>query len=394
MDKVAVVGLGKAGLPLAAVIADSGLKVVGIDLDKRKIDMINSGENPIPEEVGLDELIEKHGGKNIIATNNYDNARDCRAYIVIVPLLIDKYKRPDYHPLKSAFLSIGAILKKGDIVVLETTVPPGTTEGIVRSWLEEKSGLKLGEFYLAHSPERIMTGYSISRLRNFPKVIGGVDEESGKRAYELYRKFIPNIRLVSNSRTAEFIKVIEGCYRDVNIALANELFKIAEEIGVDFYEAREYANHEYCHIHLPSTGVGGHCIGVYPWFLINEMEAKGRYDYVRMLRCARVVNDEMVNYWVDKVILEALNVNKPLKDVKICVKGITFREGVKELYHSRNLELVRRLMEKGLNVFAYDELLSKEEIEDLGLKYIRPEDADVVFDSFNLIIKIREGMSS
>jgi UDP-N-acetyl-D-mannosaminuronic acid dehydrogenase len=256
----------------------------------------------------------------------------------------------------------------------------------VRRWLEEESGLKLGEFYLAYSPERIMTGYSISRLKEFPKVIGGVDKESGVKAFEVYRKFIPNLHLVSSARVAEFIKLMEGCYRDVNIALANELFKIANELGVDFYEAREYANHEYCHIHLPSTGVGGHCIPVYPWFLIKEMERRGKFSFAKLLRTARELNDEMINYWAEKIVLECMKINKPLNNVKICIKGITFRKGVKDLYHSRNFALVKLLIEKGLNVFVYDEMFSKEEIEKLGLRWIEPNEADVVFDAFELKI--------
>jgi len=382
--RVAVIGLGKAGLPLAAVIADSGIEVIGVDLDEEKCGMINSGKNPIPEETGLDELIRKHGGRKLKATPDYEGAADCDAYIVIVPLLLDDLKNPDFRILESAFRGVGRILKKGDIVVLETTVPPGTTETLVREWLEEGSGLKLGEFYLAYSPERIMTGYSISRLREFPKVIGGVDEESGRRAYKLYSKFIPNLHLVSNARTAEFIKVIEGCYRDVNIALANELFKIAEELGVDFYEAREKANHEYCHIHLPSTGVGGHCIPVYPWFLIREMERREKYDHARLLRVSRELNDEMINYWAERVVLECMKVNKPLSEVKICIKGITFRKGVKEIYHSRNLALAKLLAEKGLDVGVYDEMFTPEEVKELGLEWREPEEADVVFDCFEL----------
>ena len=382
--KVAVVGLGKAGLPLAAVIADSGFEVIGIDLDEKKCKMVNSGENPIPEEPGLDELIKKYGGKRLRATTDYKYAEDCKAYIVIVPLYLDDNNNPDFGALESAFRNVGKLLKNGDIVVLETTVPPFTTEKIVRGWLEEESGLKLGEFYLAYSPERIMTGYSISRLREFPKIIGGVDEESGKKAYELYKKFIPNLHLISNARSAEFIKIIEGCYRDVNVALANELFKIAEEIRVDFFEAREKANHEYCHIHLPSTGVGGHCIPVYPWFLIKEMEKKEKFSYAKLLRTARETNDEMVNYWAERIVLECLKVNKPLSEVKICIKGITFRKGVKELYRSRNLALAKLLAEKGLDVGVWDELFTPEEVEELGLKWREPKEADVVFDCFEL----------
>jgi len=275
-------------------------------------------------------------------------------------------------------------------VVLETTVPPLTTENLVRNWLEEESGLKLGEFYLAYSPERIMTGYSISRLREFPKIIGGVNKESGEIAYKLYKKFIPNLHLVPDARTAEFIKIIEGCYRDVNVALANELFKIAEEISVDFYEARNYANHEYCHIHLPSTGVGGHCIPVYPWFLIKEMECRGKYGNARLLRTAREINDEMVYYWAEKIVLECMKIEKPLADIKICVTGLTFREGVKELYHSRGLALVKYLSEKGLSAGAYDEMLSDEELKELGVLPMKPDEADIVFDSFELNVGLTD----
>jgi len=382
--KVSVIGLGRAGLPLAAVVADSGFEVVGVDLDERKCEMINRGINPIPEEAGLDELIKKHAGKNLIATPRYEDAADCNVFVVIVPLVVDENYNPDFRILEDAFRNVGGILKRGDLVALETTVPPMTTEIMAKGWLEEESGLKLGDFYLAYSPERIMTGYSISRLKEFPKVVGGVNKESGIKAFETYKKFIPNLHLVSSARVAEFIKLIEGCYRDVNIALANELFKIASELNIDFYEAREYANHEYCHIHLPSTGVGGHCIPVYPWFLIKEMEKKGKFSHIELLRTARKLNDEMINYWAEKIVLECMKINKPLNKVKICIKGITFRKGVKELYHSRNFALAKLLVEKGLNTFVYDEMLGREEVEKLGLKWIKPNEADVVFDTFEL----------
>ncbi len=386
MRRIAVIGLGKAGLPIASVIADSGFNVMGVDIDKRKCDLINRGINPIPDEQGLDGLITRHGGKNLIATAEYKDVKECNFFIVIVPLFINENHDPEYAILESAFRNIGKILKKDDCVVLETTVPPQTTETVVRRWLEEGSNLKLGDFYLAYSPERIMTGYSISRLKEFPKVIGGVDEKSGKIAFEVYNKFIPNLSLVSDAKVAEFIKVIEGCYRDVNIALANELFKIAGELGIDFYEAKEFANHQYCNIHMPSTGVGGHCIPFYPWFLVKEMERRTKYDYGSLLRTSREINDQMMNYWAERIILECLRVNKALGDVKICVKGITYREGIKELINSMNLALVKLLVKKGLNVYAYDELFTREEIEKMDLKFIDPRDADVVFDCFKLAI--------
>ena len=387
--KIAVVGLGKAGLPIASVIANSYFEVIGVDIDERRCKDINRGTNPIPEERGLDELIKKHGGNDLVATTKYEDARECNVFIIIVPLFTDENDNPNFSIIESAFRNVGKILKKHDLVVLETTVPLMTTEKLARKWLKEESGLAPAEFYLAHSPERIMTGFSISRLKEFPKVVGGVDRESGVKAFEIYKKFIPNLHLVSSARVAEFIKLIEGCYRDVNIGLANELLKIAGELGVDFYEAREYANHEYCQIHQPSTGVGGHCIPLYPWFLIKEMERRGKFSYARLLRTARETNDEMVEYWAEKIVLECMRINKPLNEVKICIKWITFREGVKELYHSRNLVLAKILTEKGLDVFVYDEMFSKEEIKAIGLRFIEPEDADLIFNCFEL--KIEKG---
>jgi len=385
---IAVIGLGKAGLPLAAVIAEAGLDIIGVDVDSQRCDQINNGINPIPEEPHLNELIKKHGGKSFVASPSYHDAKNCDFFIIIVPLFLDTNHKADFQVLENAFRNVGKILKNGDCVVLETTVPPMTTELYIQGWLEAESNLHLGDFYLAHSPERIMTGHSISRLREFPKIIGGVNQESGKKAYEVYAKFIPKLTLVSSVRVAEFVKVIEGCYRFTNISLANELFKIAEELHIDFFEARENANHKYCDIHLPSTGSGGHCIPVYPWFLINEMEKRGKHKNAILLESSYVVNEEMPEFWANKIIMECKKIHKPLKSAKICVTGITFRKGVKSLMNSKNLELVNLLIKKGLTVLIYDELLSRKEIERIGLTYGRPEEADLEFNSFSLKIKI------
>jgi UDP-N-acetyl-D-mannosaminuronic acid dehydrogenase len=361
-----------------------------VDVNKERCQLINQGINPIPQESGLEELIRLHGGKALVDTANFEDAKLCNVFIVIVPVFVDQNFNPDFSIMEDAIHSVGRILKEGDLVVVETTFPPGTTDALVRQWLMESSSLKAGDFYLAYSPERIMTGYSISRLREFPKVIGGTDEESGFRAYKVYKKFISNLQLVSSSKVAEMIKVMEGCYEGhVNICLANELFKISESLGVDFFEARENANHRYCHIHLPSTGVGGHCIPVYPWFLIKEMEKREKFSHARLLRTSREINDEMIQYWAERIILSALKINKPLGQLKICIRGITFRAGVKEFYHSRNIALAKLLMEKGLNTFVFDDLLSEQEVESKGFRYIRPEEADLVFDCFHLQFEIK-----
>jgi UDP-N-acetyl-D-mannosaminuronic acid dehydrogenase len=385
---IAVIGLGRAGLPLAAVIADAGFNVIGVDIDSQRCIQINKGLNPISEEPHLNELIKKYGGKTLVATSNFNDAKKCNFFIVIVPLFLNKKHQPDFRYLEDAFRNVGRILKKGDCVVLETTVPPMTTENKIKRWLEEESNIHLGEFYLAYSPERIMIGYSISRLREFPKIIGGVDTASGRKAFEVYKQFIGSLTLVSSARVAEFIKVIEGCYRFTNISLANELFKIAEELQIDFLEARQNANHQYCDIHLPSTGSGGHCIPVYPWFLINEMKKRGKQKETILLNSSYLVDEKMPDFWADKIAKECMKIKKQMKTIKICVTGITYRKGVKSITNSKNLELVKILMKKGFNVTVYDELLSQEYIEQLGLKYGRPENADIIFNPFTLNLEI------
>ena len=346
--KISVIGLGKAGLPLAAVIADAGIKVTGVDIDNKKTDMINNGINPIPEENGLSALVKKHGGKNLSATSDSIlAAKQSTVHIVIVPLFIDSKKKPDFSIMRKALESLGKGIKKNDLVVLETTVPPATTENFVKNVLEKESSMKAGkDFYLAYSPERIMTGYSISRYREFPKLVGGINKESTEKAFEVYSKFAKPVR-VSSCRTAELAKVAEGVYRDVNIALANELLKVSEHYNVDFWEMRDAARHQYCNILEPGN-VGGHCIPVYPWFLINEME-------VPLINTARTINDEMINYYAKKV--------GRIGGKKVGVLGLSYREGVKEKAYSRSLDFISLLKKKGYDVYALDPLYSKEETE-------------------------------
>jgi UDP-N-acetyl-D-mannosaminuronic acid dehydrogenase len=346
--KVAVIGLGKAGLPLASVIADAGIDVVGIDIDSKRCEDINNGINPIPEEPELNDLIPKLGGSKLICSTNYEDAKECSAYIVIVPLFINEDKVPDLSIIRNAMENVSKVLDNGDLVVLETTVPPKTTETFVKGLLDECGK----NYYLAYSPERIMTGYSVSRYREFPKVVGGINKESGEKAYSLYQLFCKKVDLVSNSRTAEMIKVSEGVYRDANIAIANELYKVSEELNVDFYEVREYANHQYCNIHLPGN-VGGHCIPVYPWFLINDFE-------VPVIEKAREVNDEMIVYYANKL---------KVKEGKVLVLGLTYRENVKELAYTRSIPMIKLLKDRGYEVFVNDPMYSKEEIEELGYNY-------------------------
>ena len=382
-----VFGLGRAGLPLAAYISSKGYKVIGIDLNKRIVDMVNKGVNPYPDEPGLDELIEKLGGKGLIASTSYRDAAEANVHIIIVPLGLDEEKRPVYKYLEAAVRNVGKILKKGDLVVIETTVPPFTTERLVKGWLEEESGLKLGEYYLAHSPERIITGKVFEVLETYPKVVGGVDKASGEYAYRIYKLFIKDIHLVSSARVAEITKLMEGIYRDVNIALANLFYMMCRELGIDFFEAREHANHhKHTHILLPSTGVGGHCIPVYPWFIINEFTSRGQEGLVKLLLESRRINDGMVEYWANKIEEYIGSSSDNQNKMKICIKGIAFKPGVSIISGSRNIVLAKTLMDRGLDVYVYDDNISKEVVESMGLRWLEPAKADVVFDTASLKI--------
>lgn len=381
--KINVVWLGKAWLPLAAHIVNKWFQVTGVDIDQKRCDIINKWGNPIPEESWLSELISKFWWKELCATSDWEKTREWDVFIVIVPLFIDKNNNPDFSIVDSVTKNIWHFLKKWDSVIFETTFPPTTTETRLKRILETESWLiESVDFYLGYSPERIMTGVSLSRFELFPKVISGVSQASTEKVYGIYSQFIPNLNKVIDTKTAEFIKVIEWCYRDTNIALANELFKIAEELGIDFYEAREFANHQYCNIHTPSTGVWWHCIPVYPHFLINKMNEIGKESHRELLMTVRDLNEDMINYWSEKIILRALAISKPLHDVNILIKGITYRNRVKEMYHSRNLALVKVLIEKGLHISVFDPMYTKEEIQMLWFNYA--SQWDVEFDCFSL----------
>ena len=354
--KISVIGLGKAGLPLAAVIAEAGFDVIGVDVDKKKVALINKGINPIKEELGLSRLIKKYGGKKLKATvDAIKAAKESNFHIIIVPLFIDKNKKPDFYLIKKSLENLAKGLKKNDMVVLETTVPVMTTEIFVKNILEKNSKLKAGkDFYLAYSPERIMTGYAISRFKKFPKLVGGIDDKSTSKAFEFYKRFCKPVK-VSNSRIAELAKIAEGVYRDINIALANELLKVSEHYSIDFWEMRKAAKHQYCNILEPGN-VGGHCIPVYPWFLINELN-------VPLIKIARKLNDEMVYYYAEKI--------RKIGGKNVGIIGLSYREGVKEDAYSKSIDLIKLLKKKGYNVYGLDPLYSIEEIEkNFNIKYL------------------------
>lgn len=359
---VGVYGLGKMGLPLAAVFAEKGARVVGADINEKVVKSINNGINHVKEEPGLSELVEKNvrNGRLSATTDLVKASQDSDVMIILVPTLLDENRNPDLRIVKSVSRNIAKGLEKGDFVALESTAPPGTTQNVVRPILE-KSGLIAGEdFGLAHSPERTSSGRVIEDILSaYPKIVGGINWKSTDTAVAIYsvinsNKVIP----VTNATVAEAVKISEGLYRDVNIALANELALISEEYGIDVWELIKAANTQpFCNIHRPGVGVGGHCIPVYPWFVIN-----GR---TKLIKTAREINNSMPNYVVKKASKMLKSRGMSIRGSNILVAGLVYRPGVKETYHTPAKHVIDDLKKLGANVYGYDPVLGEEEVRKL-----------------------------
>ncbi|MCO6042268.1 nucleotide sugar dehydrogenase [Thermococcus alcaliphilus] len=365
---ITVYGLGKMGLPLAAVFADHGAKVIGVDINERVVEMINRGENHVKEEPGLDELVKRNveAGRLRATTDGVEAAKQADVMVILVPTLTDERGNLKLDPVYDVAYKIAQGLEKGDIVITEATMPPGTTESLVP--ILEKSGLKLGEFGLAHAPERTMTGTAIRDITGqYPKIVGANDEKTLEAVIGIYETINrKGVIPMSSIKAAEAVKVFEGVYRDVNIALANELALWCEEHGLDALEVFQAANTQpYCHLHMPGAGVGGHCIPIYPWFVINL----ARKTNPRLIKTAREINDSMPHHVVELTIKGLNEVGKPLKGSNILVLGLTFRGGVREFTKSPTIPIIRELKEWGANVYAYDPLCTKEDAERFGAEW-------------------------
>lgn len=368
---ISVIGLGKAGLPLLAVIADAGIAVTGLDIDAKRIERLRAGENPLPEEQGLGDILAAQH-ERITYTTNYDELT-ATTHLIIVPLFLNEQHEPDFAAIDAVCAALAPRLKQGDLVVLETTVPLGTCTSRVIPALEQ-TGLRVGaDFHFAYSPERIMTGKSISRYKEFPKVVGGATPACTARARAVYSRFCGDVQPVTDCTTAECVKLAEGLYRDVNIALANELFKVAARHDIDYWEVRERARHTYCDLHEPGL-VGGHCIPVYPWFLIKNEE-------VPLIAQARSTNEAMIEYYVKKV-------QEITPRGKVGVVGLTYREGVKDATFSRSRDLIARLKREGYVVHGLDPLYTPDEVKkEFG---IEPLDDYAAMDALILLTRLPE----
>ncbi len=364
---IAVFGMGKMGLPIAVTFLEAGYSVVGVDINKELVDLLNQGVAPVIGEPGVEEGIRKaFNEKKFFATLSTEEALvSADIIVIIIPIIVDDNKQPKLEPLTNLMKEIGKHLIKGHLIIQETTLPIGTTERVLKPILEENSGLICGkDFGLGFSPERTYSGRVIADIiTNYPKIVGGVDDQSTERISLFYDTFVEKgVIKMSSATTAEAVKVFKGVYRDLNIAIANELARIAEKIDVNFYEVRDAVNSEPAgNILMPGAGVGGHCIPVYPHFLLQNIRDLGIDS--EFIVSGRKVNTDMPQHVVEKIKEELLNINRDLEKSKIVLLGLAYRGNVKEHRYSPTIDIIKNLQNTNANVWLHDPLYTKEELE-------------------------------
>jgi UDP-N-acetyl-D-glucosamine dehydrogenase len=361
--RVAVVGLGHIGLPLAVQYASRGHDVLGIDLDRRIVDAINRGESPHLDEQDLIDRVPQlqQAGRLRAATWDDGDLRDREVIVIIVPVVVDAERQIDFAPIDAATRDIAGRIGPGTLVVYETTLPVGTTRNRFGPMLMQGSGLDLDrDLFLAFSPERVLVGRVFLDLGRYPKIVGGTSEESTRRAVEFYRSALDDgteVWAVASAEAAEMTKLAETTYRDVNIAYANELARFADRHGIDVTEVIGAANSQpYSHIHQPGVGVGGHCIPVYPHFLFNDDPE------LRIPPLAREINESMGAFTVDAVEDRIGS----LDGQPVLVLGVAYRGDVREDAFSSAFRLRDELLAAGAQVYAHDPYFDDEHLAGLG----------------------------
>ncbi|MGV9206318.1 MAG: nucleotide sugar dehydrogenase [Promethearchaeia archaeon] len=337
--KICVMGLGYIGLPTSLLLAEAGHEVIGVDIDEEKVKELKSDELPF-EEPGIKELFEN-------AKDNFEPKNSIEpfdVYLIAVPTPLDSsLKIPDLKAIKSAAEMIGPHLKDDDLVILESTVPPGTSENLILPILRKYK--KQSNFYLAHSPERAIPGNTIEEMRHNNRIIGGLNHKSSKLAKSIYTSFVDGKIHLTDLKTSEMVKLMENTFRDVNIALANEFAQMGEEMDIDVWEAIELANeHPRVDILNPGPGVGGHCISIDPWFLLSNSTTSN------MISLAREINDSMPNFVVNKVRHMIDDIQEPT----VTIFGVAYKGDVNDTRETPALKIIKLIENEGINVKCYD----------------------------------------
>lgn len=363
--KVAVVGMGYVGLPLAIAFAEKGLEVIGFDINPQKIETYKKGIDPT-HELGNERLKKV---KNIEYTSDEIKLREADYVIVAVPTPVLSNNMPDLRPVEGASKIVGRNLKKGTIVIYESTVYPGATEETCIPILEEESKMKCGiEFKIGYSPERVNPADKVNTLEKIVKITSGMDEESAEKIAKLYEMIIEaGVHRASSIKVAEAAKVIENSQRDINIAFVNELSLIFDKIGIDTKEVLEAAGTKWNFMHFKPGLVGGHCIGVDPYYLANRAEELGYHAQV--ILAGRRINDGMAKFVAEKTVKKLIENGICPKGAKVLIKGLTFKENCPDLRNSKVADIVEELKEFGINVYIVDPVADRNEaIHEYGIE--------------------------
>jgi len=360
--KVCVIGLGYIGLPTAALLASFGFKVIGVDINEKVVDTINKGKIHI-KEPDLNILVAAAVNSGNLIARLRPEPSDIFIISVPTPFKYNKNKniKPDLSYVRSAVFSIVPHLKKGNLVILESTSPVGTTENVVARIIRDKSGLDIGkEIFVAYSPERVLPGKILNELIMNDRVIGGINSLSAERAKRFYSQFVKGSIYLTDSKTAEIVKLVENSFRDVNIAFANEISIIADKIGINVWELVELVNkHPRVKMLKPGPGVGGHCIAVDPWFIISQFNKEAK-----LLRSAREVNNGKTKYVLNKII----NYAKYNGIENIGCLGLTYKENIDDTRESPALDIVEELISsKVANIFVCDPYVDQDKLKNIKL---------------------------
>jgi len=358
---LAVIGLGYVGLPVAALFAETGFNVLGVELRADRIEKINKGICPIEgEEPGLADLISKVAATGRLrATTNYDELKDRDVILIDVETPVDDQNVPRYEALRAVLKSLGPVMKNGSLIIVESTIAPGTMAEVVLPLLEQHSGKKVNQdFYLGNCPERVMPGKLLKNLKTISRVVGGNTPETAETMIGLYQHIVKADLDAADCVTAELVKTAENAYRDVQIAFANEVALICEAVGGDIWKVRELVNKSPGRqMHLPGAGVGGHCIPKDPWLLAYGV--KDRDVPLRIIPAARAVNDSMPLHMIELLQDALAEAGGELKGARVAVLGYAYLEDSDDTRNSPSETLVRHLREMGAEVVIHDPWVEK-----------------------------------
>lgn len=355
-ELISVIGLGYVGLPLAIEFAKK-FDVIGFDVNQQKLDKYLTGID-VTEEVGDEALLST----TMKFTNEEGELRNCKFHVVAVPTPINSDKTPDLNPVIGASKTVGRNLKKGSIVVYESTVYPGTTEEICIPILEKESGLKFGkDFKVGYSPERINPGDKVNTLTKIIKVVSGSDEEALEIISEIYESIIEaGVFRAESIKVAEASKVIENSQRDINIAFMNELSMVFNKMNINTNSVLEAAGTKWNFLKFTPGLVGGHCIGVDPYYFTYKAEQLGYHSQI--ILSGRKINDDMGRYVANNIVKQLIKAEQPVKGAKIAILGITFKENCPDVRNTKVIDIIRELEDFGVDVMVHDPIANKEDV--------------------------------